>query len=122
MIVVEDDTRRIDDNKVGLPSALKAQGALDALVVDPADVLAGASVEFRAKAKKYGDFRAMMDVFAGLISQRLGNEVSAADAAGIMVDLKQARLLHNPKCEDSAHDKIVYEAMRSALVKEEGGV
>ncbi|MBL4757533.1 MAG: hypothetical protein JKY32_07825 [Rhizobiales bacterium] len=106
--------------KCGLPQALKDAGSLDQLKSAPDELLEAMAVTFRGKAKVYGDYVAGMATFAGLVSARLKIDVTPSQAAGIMSDLKQSRLLHDPGHRDSAHDKIVYEAMCLALKMAEG--
>jgi Domain of unknown function (DUF6378) len=115
----EYDKTNIETSKTEKPWFDPKAKSLDDLNADPADLLEQAAATFRARAKQYGDYRVNMAVFAGLASQRLGYTVTASQAAGLMSDLKQSRLLHDPAHHDSAKDKIVYETMRTALVMED---
>ena len=84
--------------------------------INPPELLEQAAKTFRERGEEYGDYKVCMTVFSQLVTQRLGVHVSPSQCAGIMVDLKQTRLLYDPTHTDSAKDKIVYEAMCLALL------
>ena len=63
------------------------------------------------RSRAYGDARQSMEAIAQRWSLTLGHPVSAAQVALCMIDLKVARLRHDPSHEDSLLDVAGYAAV-----------
>ena len=63
----------------------------------------------------YGDAAASMAAIAARWSLTLGTPISAGQVVLCMIDLKVARLAHDPKHRDSAIDVIGYAALLSEV-------
>lgn len=65
----------------------------------------------------YGDAAASMAVIAARWSITLGQPVSAAQVVLCMIDVKLARLAHDPTHRDSAVDVIGYAALLPEVIQ-----
>ena len=66
---------------------------------------------------QYGDASAAMAVLAARWSATLGHPVTPAQVILCLIDLKLARLAHDPSHEDSAVDVCGYAAVLRELIK-----
>lgn len=69
------------------------------------------------RRRAYGDPAVSMDAIARRWSITLGHPVTPAQVALCMIDLKLARLAHDPKHQDSALDVIGYSALLHETVR-----
>jgi hypothetical protein len=63
------------------------------------------------RSTQYGDARRNMAVIAARWSATLGREITPAQVVLCLLDLKLARLAHDPRHEDSAVDVCGYAAL-----------
>ena len=82
----------------------------DSLLKHAADVLA-------ERSKTYGDAREAMATIAARWSLTLGHPVTSAQVVLCMIDLKLARLGHDPKYRDGPIDVIGYAALLHEVTK-----
>ncbi len=69
------------------------------------------------RREAYGEPRANMDAVAKRWSVTLGHTVTPAQVALCLIDLKLARLAHNPKHQDSLVDVVGYAAVLHEVVQ-----
>ena len=69
-----------------------------------------------ARRKAYGPPDAIMGAIAARWSLTLGRPVSAAQVTLCMIDLKLARLVHDPEYRDGVVDVIGYAALLPEIV------
>jgi hypothetical protein len=69
------------------------------------------------RSTQYGDAAGNMAAIAVRWSTTLGREVTAAQVVLCLLDLKLARLAHDPNHEDSAVDVCGYAALLRELIK-----
>lgn len=79
--------------------------------MSPAALLDEADAVIAQRAEAYGPAADSMAVIAARWSLTLGTTVTPAQVVLCMIDLKLARLSHNPKHRDSAIDVIGYAAL-----------
>lgn len=69
------------------------------------------------RRKSYGDPRASMNAIAERWSITLGRRVTPQQVALCLIDLKLARLAHNPKHRDSILDAASYAAVLQEVAR-----
>lgn len=69
------------------------------------------------RRKSYGDPAAMMTAIAARWSVTLGRPITPAQVALCLIDLKLARLAHDPAHLDSARDVAGYSAVLREVVR-----
>ena len=75
------------------------------------EMLQEATAIIAARGAAYGDAAASMSMVAARWSLTLGRTVTPAQVVLCMIDLKLARLMHDPKHRDSIADVIGYAAL-----------
>jgi hypothetical protein len=76
-----------------------------------AEMLQDAATIIAERVAAYGDAASSMATIAARWSLTLGHQVTPAQAVLCMIDLKLARLMHDPKHRDSIADVIGYAAL-----------
>ena len=69
------------------------------------------------RSTQYGDAAGNMAAIARRWSANLGHEITAAQVVLCLLDLKLARLAHNPAHEDSVVDVCGYAALLAEITK-----
>ena len=75
------------------------------------EILREAEAVLAERAEAYGNVAASMEATAARWSVTLGYPVTSAEVVLCLIDLKLARLAHDPKHHDSARDVIGYAAL-----------
>ena len=75
------------------------------------EILQEAAQILTERREAYGDPAATFNAIAARWSLTLGHKVTAAHVVLCMIDLKMARLTHDPKYRDGAVDVIGYAAL-----------
>ena len=85
--------------------------------MSPAAILDEADAVIAQRAEAYGPASDSMAAIAARWSLTLGTTVTPAQVALCMIDLKLARLAHDPTHRDSAIDVIGYAALLSEVIQ-----
>ena len=85
--------------------------------MSPAALLDEADAVIAQRAEVYGPASDSMAAIAARWSLTLGTTVTPAQVALCMIDLKLARLAHDPKHRDSMIDVIGYAALLSEVIQ-----
>ncbi len=80
-------------------------------------ILGEAAAVLAERGEAYGDATASMEAVAARWSVTLGYPVTPAEVVLCLIDLKLARLAHNPKHHDSARDVIGYAALLPEMTR-----